>query len=119
MNIEELRVFCLSLKGTEEGFPFGEETLVFKAMGKVFCLAGLNNNPLRFNVKCNPEIAIELREEYSGVIPGYHMNKTHWNTVILDGSFSDQQAEQWILDSYNLIIKSLPKKLKEELNSIS
>lgn len=92
--------------------------MVFKAMGKVFCLAGLNSNPLSFNLKCNPEKAIELREEYLGVLPGYHMNKTHWNTVVLDGSFSDEQARQWILDSYALIIEALPKKLKEELNSI-
>lgn len=119
MHIEEFRSFCLSLKGTEDGFPFGTETLVFKVMGKVFCLAGLNNDPLSFNVKCDPEKASELREEFSGVIPGYHMNKKHWNTVVLDGSFSDEQARQWIVDSYDLIVDSLPKKLKEELNSIS
>lgn len=116
MHIEEFRSFCLSLKGVKDGFPFGPDTLVFKVMGKIFCLAGLDNQPLQFNVKCNPEKAIELREEYSGVIPGYHMNKQHWNTVVMDGSFSDEQARQWIVDSYNLIAESLPKKLKTELN---
>jgi len=115
MHIEEFRSFCLSLKGVEDGFPFGPDTLVFKVMGKMFCLCGLENQPLRFNVKCDPETAIELREEYSGVIPGYHMNKQHWNTVLMDGSFSDQKAKQWIIDSYNLIAESLPKKLKSEL----
>tara|TARA_R110002072_G_scaffold137355_2_gene280162 strand:- start:4 stop:363 length:360 start_codon:yes stop_codon:yes gene_type:complete len=118
MNIEDFRFFCLSLKGTEDGFPFGPDTLVFKVMGKMFCLAGLENNPLQFNVKCDPEKAIELREEFSGVIPGYHMNKQHWNTVVLDGSFSDEQAQQWIIDSYNLVIESLTAKLKTELKEI-
>lgn len=116
MNIEELRDFCLSLSGVDDSFPFGEDTLVFKVMGKIFCLAGLDNQPLRFNVKCNPELAIELRETYSGVLPGYHMNKKHWNTIVLDGSFSDSQARQWIVDSYNLVVASLPKKAQEVLN---
>jgi len=116
MHIEDFRAFCLSLKGVEEGFPFGPDTLVYKVMGKVFCISGLNGNPLQFNVKCEPEKAIELREEYSGVIPGFHMNKKHWNTVVLDGSFSDEQAREWIMDSYNLVAISLPKKLKNELN---
>jgi predicted DNA-binding protein (MmcQ/YjbR family) len=118
MNIEEFREFCLSLKGLEEGFPFGEDTLVFKVMGKMFCLSGLNSQPLQFNVKCNPELAIELREKYTGVIPGYHMNKQHWNTIIMDGSVSDEQAKQWIRDSYDLIVYSLPKALKSELGLI-
>ncbi|MCF8276192.1 MAG: MmcQ/YjbR family DNA-binding protein [Flavobacteriales bacterium] len=118
MNIEELRIFCLSLKGVEEGFPFGEETLVFKVMGKIFCLCGLENNPVRCNLKCDPERAIELREEYSGVIPGYHMNKQHWNTIVFDGSFSDELAKQWIIDSYDLIAASLPKQLKAELAAL-
>jgi predicted DNA-binding protein (MmcQ/YjbR family) len=116
MHIEEFRGFCLSLKGVEEGFPFGPDTLVYKVMGKVFCISGLNSNPTQFNVKCDPEKAIELREEFSGVIPGFHMNKKHWNTVVMDGSFSDEQGRKWISDSYNLVAESLPKKLKSELN---
>ena len=115
MNIEELREYCLSLKGVTEGFPFGESTLVFKVMGKVFCLAGIDDHPVSCNVKCNPETAIELREMYSGVIPGYHMNKQHWNTIVFDGSFEDGLGRQWILDSYNLIVNSLSTKLKQEL----
>ena len=116
MHIEDFRAFCLSLKGVEEGFPFGPDTLVYKVMGKVFCISGLNGHSLQFIVKCEPEKAIELREEYSGVIPGFHMNKKHWNTAVMDGSFSDEQAREWIMDSYNLVASSLPKKLKNELN---
>lgn len=119
MNIEEIREYCLSLKGVEEGFPFGETTLVFKVMGKMFCLCGLENNPVSCNVKCEPEKAIELREEYTGVEPGYHMNKQHWNTIVFDGSFDDELGRQWITDSYNLVASSLTKKLKEELAQIS
>lgn len=118
MNIEELRELCLNLKGVEEGFPFGEDTLVFKVMGKMFCLAGLENNPVQFNVKCDPEKAIELREEFSGVRPGYHMSKKHWNTIAFDGSITDEQARQWVLDSYQLIVESLPKKVQEELKNM-
>ncbi|TNF28586.1 MAG: MmcQ/YjbR family DNA-binding protein [Bacteroidetes bacterium] len=117
MNIEELRECCLNLKGVEESFPFDEETLVFKVMGKIFCLAGLENNPVQFNVKCSPETAIELRERFSGVRPGYHMNKKHWNTIAFDGSITDEQARQWVLDSYRLIVESLPRKAQEELKN--
>lgn len=118
MNIEDLRKFCLALKGVDEGFPFGETVLVFRVMGKMFCLAGLDNNPFQFNLKCDPEKAIELRETYSGVIPGYHMNKQHWNTVVIDGSFSDELAHEWIIESYALVAASLSKQLKVELNSM-
>lgn len=118
MNVEEIREYCMSLKGVEEEFPFGETTLVFKVMGKMFCLCGLENNPASCNVKCDPEKAIELREEYSGVLPGYHMNKQHWNTIVFDGSFDDRQAKEWILHSYELVGASLTKKLKEELKSL-
>ena len=118
MNIEELRIFCLSLKGTEETFPFGDQTLVFKVMGKAFCLVGLDAHPFQFNLKCNPEKAIELREQYSGVRPGFHMNKKHWNTVEIDGSFDDAKAKEWIVDSYNLVVMGLTRKLKQELEQM-
>ncbi len=118
MNIEELRIFCLSLKGVTESFPFDEKTLVFKVMGKMFCLSGIENNPVQFNAKCNPEKAIELREEFSGVLPGYHMSKQHWNTVVFDGSISKELAKEWIQDSYQLVADGLPKKLKTELSEI-
>lgn len=115
MDIEQLRDYCISLAATTEEFPFGEETLVFKVKGKIFLLCGLDNQPLQFNVKCDPDIAVELREQYEAVKPGYHMNKKHWNTVTVDGSLSLKQVKQMILDSYNLVVKSLPKKDREEL----
>ena len=118
MNLEELREYCLSKKGVEEAFPFDNETLVFKVMGKIFLLTGIASQPLQFNVKCDPEKAIELREKYSSVLPGYHMNKQHWNTVICDHSISDKFIREWITDSYVLIASSLTKKLKEELDNL-
>ncbi len=103
MNIEDIRNHCISKPGAEEGFPFGNDTLVFKVKGKIFLLAGLNSDPLQFNVKCNPDKALELREKYHCVIPGYHMNKKHWNTVIIDGSVSATLLKQWIDESYYLV----------------
>ena len=115
MNIEELRVYCLSKKGVEEAFPFDSETLVFKIGGKVFLLTDINSNPLRFNVKCDPQKAIELREKYSYVLPGYHMNKAHWNTIICDERAAKKLILNWIDDSYDLVLNSLPKKIRENL----
>lgn len=114
MNIETLREYCLQKPGTEETMPFGDNTLVFKAGGKIFLLIGLKESN-RFNVKCDPALAIELREQYSEVQPGFHMNKTHWNTVFTDGNLSDKQLCEMIDHSYELILKSLPKKLRENL----
>lgn len=118
MHLEELRDYCLSKKGVEEALPFGPETLVFKVMGKLFLLTGIENNPIQFNIKCLPEKAIELREQYSCVIPGFHMNKQHWNTIICDGSVSQKIIFSWIDDSYTLVVNSLTKKLKAELESL-
>ncbi len=115
MDIEILREYCLSKKAVEEGFPFGEDTLVFKVAGKLFLLTGLNSNPLQFNVKCDPEKALELRERYYAVQPGYHMNKKHWNTVVADGSLSSALIKEMIDDSYNLIVKSLPKNVRDQI----
>ena len=108
MNAEEIREYALLKDGVEEGFPFGEETLVFKANGKIFLLVSLYAHPLQFNVKCDPERAIELREEYACIIPGYHMNKRHWNTVIVDKTLSSKQLKELIDHSYSLVFK--PKK---------
>ena len=95
MNIEQLRDYILQKPSVTEGFPFGEDTLVFKTNNKIFLLAGLDNNPLQFNVKCNPDKAIELREEYpENILPGYHMNKKHWNTVIVDGAISNKLLKE-------------------------
>lgn len=104
MDIEQLRNYALSKPNAEESFPFGEDTLVFKINNKIFLLAGLDSHPLQFNVKCNPDKAIELREEFpENVLPGYHMNKKHWNTVIVDGRLSNKQLQAFIDDSYNLV----------------
>ncbi|PRY53884.1 putative DNA-binding protein (MmcQ/YjbR family) [Arcticibacter pallidicorallinus] len=113
MNIEDYREFCLSLKGTTEGFPFGDDTLVVKVKDKVFSLASLE--PFSFNVKCDPEKAIELRELYPDVLPGYHMNKRHWNTIQISGAVPDELLRQWIRDSYDLVVGSLPKKTRMDL----
>jgi predicted DNA-binding protein (MmcQ/YjbR family) len=110
MNIEELRDYCISKKGVEETLPFGPDTLVFKVAEKIFLLAGLDSRPLEFNVKCDPELAISLREEYPCVKPGYHMNKKHWNTIIADGSVSTNRLKEWIDHSYELVVSGLPKK---------
>lgn len=117
MNIEDFRSYCLSLKGTEEGLPFGDETLVFKVMGKIFALNGITMFT-SVNLKCDPERAVELREQYPAVIPGYHMNKRHWNTVLMDGSIPDRLLKEWIKHSYELVVASLTKKLKQELEKL-
>lgn len=115
MDIEQLREYCLSKKQAEETTPFGPDTLVYKVGGKLFLLFGLDDETVRFNVKCDPDKAVELREEFSCVLPGYHMNKKHWNTIVVDGSVSNKQLKEWIDDSYNLVVESLSRKTKEEL----
>lgn len=111
MNAEELRDYALSLKNVTEGFPFGEETLVFKTNAKIFLLVSLNAAPLKFNVKCDPDFAIELREQYPCIVPGYHMNKKHWNTIMVDGTLTRSQLKKFIMNSYLLVSK------KKQLNS--
>jgi predicted DNA-binding protein (MmcQ/YjbR family) len=115
MNIETLRNYCLSKTGANESFPFGEDTLVFKVGGKVFALTSMDARPLSVNLKCNPELAVELREQYDAVRPGYHMNKVHWNTVIIDGTIRESDLKTWIDHSYGLIVASLPKTVRQEL----
>ena len=117
MNIEELREYCLSKSGVTESFPFDEVTLVFKVMGKMFALTNLTGE-LSINLKCDPEKAISLREEFPAIIPGYHMSKIHWNTVMIDGSLKDDFVRNLIDDSYNLIVEKLPKKVKLELEKM-
>jgi predicted DNA-binding protein (MmcQ/YjbR family) len=108
MNIEEFREFCLSKKGVTESFPFDETTLVFKVIGKMFALTDTEDD-FSINLKCDPEKAIELREKYPSVQPGYHMNKKYWNTIYIDGSIGDGELKSLIDDSYNLVVRSLPK----------
>ncbi len=117
MNVEEFRDYCLSKKGVTEGFPFDETTLVFKVMNKIFALAGIDNFEF-VNLKCDPEKAVELREEYNGVTGAYHMSKIHWNSVSTLGDIANKIIYQWIDDSYDLIVASLTKKLKEELKTL-
>jgi predicted DNA-binding protein (MmcQ/YjbR family) len=116
MNTETLRDYCLTRTGATESFPFGEETLVFKVGGKIFALMDTESRPTTINLKCDPERAVQLREQFSAVVPGYHMNKTHWNTVTLDGSIRNSDVQDWIDHSYELVRKSLPKAIREQLN---
>ena len=109
MNIEQIREFCLNKKGVTEEFPFDEETLVFKVVGKIFLLASLEAIPLQINLKCDPEKAINLREEYESVQPGYHMNKKHWNTIIIEETIPNAKLFEWIDESYNLVVAGLKK----------
>lgn len=111
MHLEQFRQYCLSLPATEETLPFDEDTLVFKVAGKMFALANMTVFE-SINLKCEPEQAIELRERFAAVLPGYHMNKQHWNTVLMDGSIPNQLLLQWTKDSYDLVVQSLPKKLR-------
>jgi predicted DNA-binding protein (MmcQ/YjbR family) len=119
MHIEQFRDFCLSKKGVTEHFPFDEVTLVFKVMGKMFALAGLDDwekGNQKINLKCNPEWALELREEYEGINPGWHMNKNLWNTVALNSAdVPDELAIKLINHSYDEVVKGLTKKLQKEL----
>ncbi|MFM2327526.1 MAG: hypothetical protein RIR31_1728 [Bacteroidota bacterium] len=110
MNIEELREYALLKPMVTEGFPFGEDTLVFKVKEKVFLLTGLESNPLRFNIKCDPDKAIELREEFpESILPGFHMNKKHWNTIVVDGAVPKKLLKEMIDDSYDLVAKTKKK----------
>lgn len=114
MHIEELRDFCLSLPNVEEKFPFDQETLVFYIAGKMFCLTNITLFD-SLNVKCEPEKAVELRANYQAVLPGYHMNKKHWNTIKVNEDVNDELIKTWIKDSYNLVILTLPKSKRPDL----
>ncbi len=105
MTEEDIRDYCLAKPGVTEGLPFGPEVLVFKVKGKIFLLLRLDQHPITFNVKCDPDKAIELRERYPAVQPGYHMNKKHWNTITVDGSLSIKLLHEFIDDSYALVAK--------------
>ena len=111
MHIEELRDYVLQFEDVTEGFPFGEEVLVFKVQEKIFLLLPLSSQPLQFNVKCDPDKAIELRELYpDAILPGFHMNKRHWNTVVVDGKLPKKLLQEMLTDSYNLVKKKPGKK---------
>lgn len=117
MNVEDIREYCLSKKGTEETFPFDDITLVFKVMGKMYVLLPLEKG-VSVNLKCDPERSLELRDQYDAIVPGFHMNKKHWNTVHYSDGFSDKLLLELIDHSYDLVVSSLTKKLKLELNNL-
>jgi predicted DNA-binding protein (MmcQ/YjbR family) len=111
----QLRSWCLERPGAIEDFPFGPEHSVFKVAGKIFALSALERTPLAVSVKCEPELAIGLRNSYPAIRPGYHLNKRHWNTITLDGSLADQLVRDLIEDSYDLVVSALPKRVREQL----
>lgn len=111
MNIEDFREYCLSKKAVEETFPFGEDTLVFKVMGKIFALTGLDEEDFKVNLKCDPDRVLELREQHPDyIVPGWHMNKSHWNTVYFETGLDTKLLKELIDHSYDLILSKLPKK---------
>ena len=115
MQASELRDHCLTFPGSAETFPFGPETSVFKVAGKMFALSGLGQEPLRVSLKCDPVLAEQLRQAHSAVQPGYHLNKRHWNTVIIEGSLPDQMIKDLIEDSYDLVVSRMPARERQAL----
>jgi predicted DNA-binding protein (MmcQ/YjbR family) len=116
MDAAALRASCLRFPGAVEEFPFGPETSVFKVAGKMFALSALDRTPLEVSLKCEPELAQALRRSYDAIRPGYHLNKRHWNTVLLDGSLSDEMIRELIEDSYDLVVESLPRAQQRALD---
>jgi len=115
MDLESFREYCLKKHGATEGTPFGETVLVFKVGGKMFALAALDEVPARVNLKCDPDLALELRDRYEQVRPGYHMNKKHWNTVEIDSGVPEAELRKMIDHSYELVVQSLPKAMRGKL----
>jgi predicted DNA-binding protein (MmcQ/YjbR family) len=115
MDAIDLRTWCLRQPGAIEDFPFGPEHSVFKVAGKMFALSALDRTPLEVSVKCEPELAVGLRDSHPAIRPGYHLNKRHWNTITLDGSLPDPFVRDLIEDSYDLVVSALPKRMREQL----
>jgi predicted DNA-binding protein (MmcQ/YjbR family) len=115
MNLETFREHCLSKSAATEDTPFGPDDIVFKVQGKMFAIAALMEVPPRVNLKCDPDLALELRDRYEQVTPGYHMNKKHWNTVVLDGVIPEREVTKMIDHSYDLVVQSLPKTKRAKL----
>ena len=115
MDLAQFREYCLSKPGATEQTPFGPDTLVFKVGGKIFAITSLDEIPARANLKCDPDLALELRDRYEQVRPGYHMNKKHWNTVVISGAIPEREIRKMIDHSYDLVVQSLPKKQREKL----
>src|SRR4051812_45840871 len=119
MTPDELRAACLAFPGAGEEFPFDEANSVFKVAGKIFALSMLGGSPLRVSLKCDPELAVQLRTTYAAVTPGYHLNKRHWNTIVLDGSMADRLVLDLIEDSYDLVVAGLPARRREQLKWVA
>ncbi|MFC2080928.1 MmcQ/YjbR family DNA-binding protein [Bacteroidota bacterium] len=115
MNIEDIREYCIAKPGVTEGFPFNDTALVFKVMGKMFAILDLSEDSRGISLKCDPELAIELREQHPEVTPAWHFNKKHWNTVMMDGSITDKHLMEWIDHSYDMVVKGMPKSRQKEL----
>ena len=115
MDLETFREYCLEKAAATESTPFGEDVLVFKVAGKMFALAALDEIPSTVNLKCDPDLALELRDRYEQVRPGYHMNKKHWNTVEIDSGIPDREVRKMIDHSYELVVKGLPRAMRAKL----
>jgi predicted DNA-binding protein (MmcQ/YjbR family) len=115
VDASELRRWCVRQAGAIEDFPFGPEHSVFKVAGKIFAISALERAPLEVSVKCEPELAVALRDSYAAIRPGYHLNKRHWNTITLDGTVPDQLVRDLIEDSYDLVVSALPRRVREQL----
>lgn len=117
MDAEHLRMALLGFPDTTEETPFDEHTIVYKVSGKMFALTDYREKPLSVNLKCDPDLALGLRDEFPCVVPGYHMSKKHWNTVILDGSVPDSQIDSWIRHSFEQVLNGLPKSRRQEIEA--
>jgi predicted DNA-binding protein (MmcQ/YjbR family) len=111
----DLRELCMGFSGAEETYPFGPNTTVFKVRGKIFAIASLDADPPSVSLKCEPDLAVQLRNDHTAITPGYHLNKVHWNTVVVDGSVPEQLLHDMVEDSYDLIVSALPKRVQQEL----
>ena len=116
MNLGELREYCLSKPGSADSYPFGPGALVMKVGGNLFAIIADEADPLTVSLKCEPEIAVMLRSHFPAVGPGYHLNKKHWNTVTLDGTVPKREVKEWIDDSYDLVLETLPRKTRDEIS---
>ena len=119
VNLNTLKAYCLAKPGSSAGYPFGEGALVFKVLDRMFCLISEDETPLRMNLKCDPDDALALRKQYEGILPGYHMNKKHWNTLVLDGSLPERLVHELIDHSYDLVVKKMSQLQQRKLRAIA
>jgi predicted DNA-binding protein (MmcQ/YjbR family) len=119
MTPAALKKLCLSMPGAREEFPFGDTTSVFKVAGKMFALSGLKIRPLKVSLKCDPDLAVQLRADHPAITPGYHLNKGHWNTVVLNGSVPERRVREMVEDSYDLVVAALPRREQQKLRWVA